>query len=59
MKFRGMKMQGRKRSKVCEHCSHHPTKRVYIKVNGIFKGVAWVCVECRSFTWDDGGKFIT
>lgn len=51
-------MKGRKRSKVCEHCGHHPTKRVYLKVNGIFKGVAWVCVECRSFTWDDRGKFI-
>jgi len=49
---------GKRKSKVCKHCGHHPTKRVYIKVNGIFRGIAWVCEECHEFTWDDGDNFI-
>jgi hypothetical protein len=52
-------MVGKRKSKVCWDCRHHPTKRVYIKVNGIFRGIAWVCPECKAFTWDDENNFLT
>ena len=46
-------MQGRKKSLPCEKCDHHPTRRVYIKCNGILKGMAWLCPTCDHFTMDD------
>lgn len=45
-------MKGKQRSKDCSHCGHHPTKRVYIKKSGIFRGIAWFCTECGEFTLD-------
>ena len=51
-------MVGKRRSKNCVNCKYHHTKRVYIKVNGVFRGIAWVCDKCYEFTWDDENKFI-
>ena len=51
-------MVGKRKSKTCVHCKHHPTKRVYIKTNGVFRGIAWVCDKCYAFTWDDENRFI-
>ncbi len=51
-------MVGKRKSKVCDSCGHHPTKRVYIKLEGVFRGIAWVCEKCHDFTWDDENKLI-
>ena len=45
-------MSGKRASINCEDCSQHPTRRVYMKVNNIFRGFAWVCPKCRHFTID-------
>lgn len=45
-----VKSKGKQRSLPCEHCKHHPTKRVYIKQSNVFKGFAWYCVVCQRFT---------
>jgi ribosomal protein L37AE/L43A len=39
-------MRGRKPSPLCPQCGTHPTKRLYIKVNGIHTGHAWFCAQC-------------
>ncbi len=50
-------MKGKRKSKPCENCDHHPTKRVYVKVNNVFRGVAWLCLKCNGFTRDEDWPF--
>jgi predicted SprT family Zn-dependent metalloprotease len=45
-------MQGKRKSERCEHCQHHPTKRVYLKKSNVFRGMAWFCEHCKGFTLD-------
>lgn len=45
-------MKGKRKSPFCQSCKHHPTKRVYVKDNNVFKGIAWVCSFCHEFTYD-------
>ena len=40
------KTKGKRPSPKCKYCSHHPTKRLYIKKDNAFKGFAWFCPAC-------------
>lgn len=46
-------LAGKRKSERCSQCHHHPTKRVYLKLQGVFRGIAWYCELCKSFTLDE------
>lgn len=32
---------------------HGIVKRIYIRIDGVFRGMAWYCSRCKEFTLDE------